>query len=328
MTYNKETGYKGKPFEDYMQLVMEYVNKRTGSTYIMDDFVQTNYYSAYYPLVQVIMQQDNNFSLIWEKLNDFISVSNESINDPKITKNSLIDAFLNYQKPDAAGKMQKYPIKVAVEQLIDPTSYIKSINDWMTQIIAVGGRNVTKAETEEKYQEFQNIQRSAGNMRLCLDISDYNTISKEDICKILYNYTPYGLAYIGEETYAYNLSNGDKFTYRWRLPIFTNLWLKIDIKIDRNNVDVPIDSVDMVKTKLNNNLNNIYKIGLDFEPDKYLSVDRDLKWAGQIVFNWSKNPNNLPIGNINDWSTGILYCSYRDRMVFNMDNSRTTVNIS
>jgi hypothetical protein len=327
MTYSIETGYTGKSFDDYVLDIISYVNKRTGSNYTIETFRDTNYYAAYYPLIQSIMEQDNNFSVIFEKLNNFISVSNESINDPQITKNSLITAFQNYSYKDSSGNNIPFPIKISILKLLNPKNDYDSITTFLASIIVSGGGTITQEQALEFSNNIINIKKAAGNMYCCVDVDNYNTISKNDICKLFNTHTPFGLVYQGEEEEVFNLSNGDQFTYKWDLPETTALWLKLDLKTDRNNLDIPVDTIDNIKHKLQTNLNTIYKVGLDFEVDKYLNVDRDLKWCSEIIFSWSKNTLNQPITEINDWSTQIIYNDYKDKMVFDLA-SHILINIS
>lgn len=323
MPYDNKNSFIPYTMEQIWDIIIKYVNQRTGDNYIYDSFVETNYYVAYYPLVQVFLEQQEDINNIWGKLNDVFETLNKKILDPQITKDSLVDAFLNYTNLNN----ENIPIKISIKQIINPVNDYNNLESKLNNLIKSNGGNLTSSEAQELLNNLLNIKNSAGNMYCCIDTDEnYSKISKQDICKIFNKHTPFGLIYHGDEIEQYNLSNGDIFDYKWSLPTDIKIWLKVDIKTSRNNFDIPIDSIDNIKIKLQNNLNLYYKVGSDFTPEKYLEINNDLPFSSEIKLYWSLNSNNFPIEEIEDWTEEIKLSDYKDKLIFDL-NERCLINI-
>lgn len=306
MPYNNEKGFIPYTMEQIWDIIIKYVNNRTGEQYTYESFVGTNYYVGYYPLVQVFLEQQEDISNIWGKLNDVFEETNSKILEPQITKNSLISAFL------LKG------VNISIKNVINPAIDYANIQTKLEGV--VGGGSLSTAEANEMLMNLDNIKNSAGNIYCCIDLENYNDISKQEICKIFNNHTPYGLIFQGTEVEQYNLLNGDIFNYKWELPTNINMWLKVDIKINQNNINYPVESISEIKAKLKANLLLYYKLGLDFTPEKYLEINKDLPFASEIKLFWSLNPNNLGINDINDWTENIKISNYTDKLLFDLEN--------
>lgn len=322
MPYNNENSFIPYTMDQIWGIIIKYVNERTGDNYVYDSFVATNYYVGYYPLVQACLEMQEDINNIWGKLNDVFDTINKKILDPQITKDSLIQEFLNFKKDD-----ELKPIKISVQQIINPSNDYENLKTILNNIVSNNGGALTIQQAEEMLKNLNNIKNSAGNMYCCIDTDDnYSTISKQEICNIFNLHTPFGLIYQGDQEENFNLSNGDIFAYRWTLPKTTNLWLKIDIKTARNNFEIPIDSIETIRSKLQANLDIHYKVGLDFTPEKYLEINKDIPFASEIKLYWSINEEVKEIEKIDNWSENIKLNNYNDKMLFDLTN-RCLINI-
>jgi hypothetical protein len=129
----------------------------------------------------------------------------------------------------------------------------------------------------------------AGYMFLVVDVDstavDYAT-TKQQIIDKMASWLTVGLYYNGTETGTKMAVNGQTFTYKYALPSAVNTLVKITITASKNST-TPILNENQVRNIFNANFANLYKIGLDFEPEKYLEIARDCPFASNIVLEYS-----------------------------------------
>lgn len=91
MGFAEESGYTPVSIETMMLSVMANVNTQFGTTYTAETFVGTNFYKFFYALLQRLQENEVKTSEVFEKLQDYITLMNESISNPVVTNPGLIE---------------------------------------------------------------------------------------------------------------------------------------------------------------------------------------------------------------------------------------------
>lgn len=115
---------------------------------------------------------------------------------------------------------------------------------------------------------------------------DYATL-KDEINLLISQITVGGAVTQGTEVTTIVLSNGQAFDFKFFLPDRKATKLRLTITLSENN-QVVIDPPDIVKQKLLANINSRYRLGRNFEPQRYFSVV-DAPWASQVLLEYSLN---------------------------------------
>jgi hypothetical protein len=128
----------------------------------------------------------------------------------------------------------------------------------------------------------------AGQINICVDVDDgaddYAT-TKLAICELIKDSTVAGCVTQGAESESITLSNGQSFDFKYHLPDRIEVDLKLTITTSENNQSVIKDPED-IKSDLISNIQARYKLGKNFEPQKYYDLD-DAPWASDVLLEWS-----------------------------------------
>lgn len=163
-------------------------------------------------------------------------------------------------------------------------------------------------------------QSNAGTLGVCVDVdssaSDWAT-TKQTILDILKDYTVAGLYYSGAHTGTSRLSNGQDFTFAFDTPTRKNTHLRLTVTLSQNT-NIVADDEQTIKEKLLSNLSELYKLGNNFEPEKYFTISRDAPYASAVKLEYSFDGST--------YESAIYTANYKDLMLF--DISRIWVVIS
>ena len=85
--------------------------------------------------------------------------------------------------------------------------------------------------------------------------------------------------------------------------------LKLTLQISRNN-DEYIPTDNEAKEILLNNLNKYYKLGNDFEPEKYAEINRDFPCCSKVILEYS-------LDNGTSWTEAVAQLSYNTKYITN-----------
>jgi hypothetical protein len=97
-----------------------------------------------------------------------------------------------------------------------------------------------------------------------------------------------GLFYEGAETGTKTAINGQVFDYAFDLPTAVDILVRITVTVSANST-TPILNENQIRNIFNTNFSALYRIGLDFEPEKYLEIARDLPFASEILLEYSED---------------------------------------
>lgn len=114
--------------------------------------------------------------------------------------------------------------------------------------------------------------------------SDYD-VTRLAICNIIKNCVVAGVISQGTEIEELTLTNGQSFEFKFNLPDKIPILLRLTYVLSENN-EFSIDSPDDIKQRVYDNVTARYKLGKNFEPQRYYSIV-DAPWAAELVLEWS-----------------------------------------
>jgi hypothetical protein len=154
----------------------------------------------------------------------------------------------------------------------------------------------------------------AGKLFICVDVDetadDYEA-TKLALCGYVKDCCVAGVISQGTEEEEITLANLQAFTFKYNLPTRTPVLLKLTITQSQNNQFV-IQSPDWIVERLLNNLGEKYRLGMNFEPQKYFSVI-DAPWAASILLEWSTDEGET-------WSSSVYASEYDEVFTFGPDS--------
>lgn len=239
MGFSQANGYIPATIEDIMDYMMAGVNDQQGTSYTTETFLGTQWYKFYYTLAQRLQENEVKTSEIFEKLQQYIGVTNERISRPVGTSPGIVEKLL------AEG-------------------YTASVKP--------------------------PIDADAGKIYICVDTdnaADDYAATKLDINTIIKDSIAAGIISQGAESSTIVLSNGQSFAFKFALPDRHIVKLKLTLTLSENN-QVEIDTPEVIKQRLLDNIIARYQLGLNFEPQKYFSTE-DAPWASIILLEWSSD---------------------------------------
>lgn len=149
----------------------------------------------------------------------------------------------------------------------------------------------------------------AGHLFLVIDTdktaAGYATLKTKIIEKMALWLTA-GLYYEGTEVGTKTAVNGQVIEYKFSVPTLINILVKITVN-SSSNATTPILNENQVRDKFNANFASLYRLGLDFEPEKYLEIARDLPFAADILIEYSENGGST-------WSSQPRAMAYNEKI--------------
>jgi hypothetical protein len=125
-----------------------------------------------------------------------------------------------------------------------------------------------------------------GGYTLATDEDDFDD-RRLEICTAIKDSVVAGVISQGSEIETITLSNDQSFDFKFNLPTRIPILLRLTLVTSDNNQSV-ILSIQETTAKLFANINARYRLGLDFEPQRYFSV-LDAPWARSVLLEWSEN---------------------------------------
>lgn len=261
MGFAQDTGYIPTSLEEIISFIREGVNTQFSATYTEETFLGTNWYKYAYQIAQRVQQGEVKTSEIFQKLQLYISLTNERIQRPSVSFPGLLESF------DSQGF-----------------------------IVAV------------KPPE----EADAGKIFICVqldpDADDYED-KKLEAANLIKDFVAAGMVTMGSEVTPITLSNGQEFDFKFNLPVLTPILLRLTATKSRNQVlTVPADEI--IRQQIFDNVNARYRLGWDFEPERYYSVS-DALWANDVTLEWSDDDGA-------NWHPEVFEAEYTDLYTFEL----------
>jgi hypothetical protein len=175
------------------------------------------------------------------------------------------------------------------EIFIKLQDYFKITNESIARPVVTNPGLIEILQANDYIASVKPIESAdAGKIYVCIDVDDtdpnYASI-KEEICTIIKDSTVAGTVTQGTESESLTLTNGQSFDFKYNLPDRTDIYLKLTITTSENNQFV-IKTPDEIKADLMANIAERYRLGLNFEPQKYYDLT-DAPWASDVKLEWS-----------------------------------------
>lgn len=131
------------------------------------------------------------------------------------------------------------------------------------------------------------VDIDAGKLYVCVDTdegADDYSATKLAINTIIKDCCVAGVVSQGDQVSTIALPNNQSFDFKFALPDRTPIDLKLTITLSSNNQFNVLSDVEVAEI-LFANINARYKLGLDFEPQRYFSII-DAPWASNVLLEY------------------------------------------
>lgn len=134
------------------------------------------------------------------------------------------------------------------------------------------------------------IDLDAGKVFICVDTDadadDYEQ-TKEELGGYVRDCVVAGVVSQGTEEVEIVLSNSQAFTFKYNLPDRIPILIKVTLTQSDNN-DFAIPPPEETRQKVYDKINSIYRLGKNFEPQRYFSV-ADAPWCSEVLLEYSED---------------------------------------
>ena len=211
-----------------------------------------------------------------------------------------------------AQKLQENEVKTS-EIFAKLQQYIAITNERISRPVNTNPGIVDKMLAEGYVASVKPmIDADAGKINICVDTDeladDYATV-KLAICTLISQITVAGAVTQGAEVETIVLSNGQAFDFKFHLPNRIPIKLKLTLTLSENN-QVVVGNPDDVKVLLLANITSRYKLGKNFEPQRYFAV-ADAPWTAQVLLEYSDDDGAT-------WASSIYDANYDDLFTYGL----------
>jgi hypothetical protein len=173
-----------------------------------------------------------------------------------------------------AQRLQENEVKTS-EIFTYLQQYITVTNERISRPVVTNPGLLEKLEDEGYIASIKKpIDADAGKVYVCIDTDDdavdYAT-TKLAINTIIKNSTSAGVVTQGTESSSIALTNGQTFDFKYNLPTRIPVGLRLTTTLSDNN-QLLVGTPDEVKLLLLENIEARYRLGKNFEPQKYFSL--------------------------------------------------------
>lgn len=185
-------------------------------------------------------------------------------------------------------KVQENEVKTS-EIFSKLQTYIDQINARVSRPVTTPLGLIEKLESEGFTASIKpTLEADAGKLFVCVDLDDEAEDYEEQklaVATILKNSVVAGIVTMGEEVETIVLTNGQSFDFKFDLPNRIVPLLRLTITVSENNQEL-ILSPEEVKEILLANIAARYRLGKNFEPQRYFSIV-DAPWAESVLLEYS-----------------------------------------
>ena len=213
-----------------------------------------------------------------------------------------------------AQKLQENEVKTA-EIFVKLQQYIAITNERISRPVNTNPGIVDKMLASGYVASVKPmIDADAGKINICVDTDetadDYADV-KLAICTLISQITVAGAVTQGAEVETIVLSNGQAFDFKFHLPNRIPIKLKLTLTLSENN-QVVVGNPDDVKVLLLANIDARYKLGKNFEPQRYFSII-DAPWTAQVLLQYSTDDGAT-------WLNSIYNADYDALLTFGLED--------
>lgn len=193
MSYSLDQGYIPASIDEIINAFRLGINTQFGTSYSVEEFVGSNHYRYFYPIAQRLQQSEVSTAEIYQKVRDYITVTNQRIQRPVATKPGLVEFFerngyVASVKPPHADDAGKVFVCVDVDETADDYEEIEEeISMLLSQSVALGmltqgteGVGVVLSNGQNFTFNYDLPDRQDCWLRLTLTLSTNNEFFIED----------------------------------------------------------------------------------------------------------------------------------------------------
>ncbi len=157
------------------------------------------------------------------------------------------------------------------------------------------------------------IDADAGKLYVAIDIDTLAAgyaAKKLQINTMLSQSVAAGIVTQGDQVTTLVLTNGQSFDFKFKSPNKITPLLRLTITLSENN-QLVVGNPDDVKTRLMSNIAANYRIGKNFEPQRYFTIV-DAPWAQTVLLEYKIGAGS--------WTNAVYDANYDDLFVINLAN--------
>lgn len=165
-----------------------------------------------------------------------------------------------------------------------------------------------------------NTAPDAGTISICVDVDDTDPDYADirlDIATNIKNFVAAGMISMGTEVELLTISNGQQFQFKFFLPDYTPIKLRLTLTPSDNQLFI-MPSDEAIRTAVFVNTKARYRLGWDFEPQRYFT-QVDAPWAATILLEWSDNGGS-------SWHDEVFEAAFDDLFTFALSDITVVVN--
>lgn len=192
-------------------------------------------------------------------------------------------------------RLQENEIKTS-EIFLKLQDYFAVTNERISRPVVTNPGLIEKLENEGYIASVKKpVDADAGKVYICVDKdvdgddnwedSDDYAADKLEVCTIIKDSTVAGVVSQGDQVESITLTNGQTFDFKYALPDRIAVLLRLTTVLSDNNQFV-IETPEEQKQKLLDNIAEKYRLGKNFEPQRYFSII-DAPWAESVLLEWS-----------------------------------------
>lgn len=158
------------------------------------------------------------------------------------------------------------------------------------------------------------LEADAGKIFICALLDDEAEDYEDDklaVATLIKDFVAGGIVSMGSEVTPITLSNGQEFDFKFNLPERTPILLRLTGTKSRNHI-VAIPTDEELRQKVFDNVNARYRLGWDFEPERYFGVS-DALWANDVTLEWSDDDGA-------NWHPEVSALDYTDLYTFGLED--------
>lgn len=268
MSFSVVNGYDKRTWDDLLLVLTNAINAQFSTDFTTDTIIGSNHFKFFYGGLQLVMETENKIGELGVKIADYIRTTNESISQPISSADGTVDYFKDTLGFDVSLKS------------------IESIADAGKPVLCV---DVDPARTDfasVKQQIFDAIHHSQTEGLFWYDSSSL----------------PASNEYRG---FASGL-NGQSFKYCFFTPTIVTTKVKITVTRSRSSLAYQLNATEIAEL-FETNFASMYKLGNDFEGEKYLNT-ASIDSASNVKVESSINGGST-------WQEGVRQMTYNQKIV-------------
>lgn len=158
-----------------------------------------------------------------------------------------------------------------------------------------------------------------GLQGVCVDVDDSApdyADKRKEICTHLSQFGTAGIVTEGTEVESITLDNGQSFDFKFYLPNYIDVQIRVTFTVSENNLLLIPDDIELREQVMTQILAR-YRLGWDFEPQKYITTD-DCPWASEVLLEYSED------GLV--WESAVYTASFQDLFRFGLEDIAIVIN--